>query len=256
MFFARVGPPRTLIRKGLSAMNIYSPKLFCVYLTTYLGSKLPPFYIGSTSYSSILNGYRGTVTSKKYKTIWKNELIKNPHLFKTRVISFHENRTLAYEKEELLQRKLNVVRSSMYVNMAYANKRFIAEKGVKLPKQWCENISKAQIGRTHTTETKIKQSKAGGHRKGKTNKPEWNKKNSESNKLVIKTYEWNKKNSIAQSGRIMLANVITKQRKNLKMAEAEVLLNTFPNIWIKLSSRKPIPDIISPDESAFHTHEN
>lgn len=46
---------------------------YCVYVTTYLGKKLPPFYIGSTSVDNLKNGYKGSVMSKKYKNIWKGE---------------------------------------------------------------------------------------------------------------------------------------------------------------------------------------
>lgn len=48
---------------------------YCVYLTIYSGSKLPPFYIGSGTLDKILNkGYRGSVTSKQFKKIWSQEL--------------------------------------------------------------------------------------------------------------------------------------------------------------------------------------
>ncbi len=30
--------------------------MYCVYLTTYSGDKLPPYYIGSTSIAKISNG--------------------------------------------------------------------------------------------------------------------------------------------------------------------------------------------------------
>ena len=57
--------------------------MYCVYLTTYKGNKLPPFYIGSTQVVQVERGYHGSVRSKKYEMMWKSELINNPHLFKT-----------------------------------------------------------------------------------------------------------------------------------------------------------------------------
>lgn len=51
--------------------------IYCTYLTTYFGNKLPMFYIGSTSVSKIKNGYRGSVSSKQYKTVWMKELKEN-----------------------------------------------------------------------------------------------------------------------------------------------------------------------------------
>lgn len=93
---------------------------YCTYLTTYSGNKLPPFYVGSTSVTRIKEGYRGSVHSKKYKQIWNNELRENPHFFKTKIISLHNTRKEAIIKEEKFHRLLNVVKSSMYINMAIA----------------------------------------------------------------------------------------------------------------------------------------
>ena len=64
--------------------------MYCVYLTKYTGNKLPSYYIGSTSLKRIENGYRGSVSSKEYKNIWKSELIDNPHLFEIEIISKHK----------------------------------------------------------------------------------------------------------------------------------------------------------------------
>jgi len=95
--------------------------MYCVYLTIYKGNKLPPFYIGSTTVEKINNGYHGSVGSKKYSKIYKNELIKSPHLFKSVIVSLHNTRKLALEKENELQRSLDVVRSPLYFNESYAS---------------------------------------------------------------------------------------------------------------------------------------
>lgn len=98
---------------------------YCVYLTIYTGKKLPPFYIGSSNVDKIINhGYHGSVKSKKYKEIWVDELTINPTAFKTTIISYHETRKEATIKECSLQKALNVVKSPMYINMAFANKEF------------------------------------------------------------------------------------------------------------------------------------
>lgn len=34
-------------------------QLYCTYLTSYFGNKLPPFYIGYTTVANINRGYRG-----------------------------------------------------------------------------------------------------------------------------------------------------------------------------------------------------
>ena len=93
---------------------------FCVYLTVYRGSKLPPFYIGSSSHNKILNGYCGSVSSKRYKNIWKQELKTNPHLFITKILCCFENRQEALNRENYIQRQLKVVDNCLYVNQAYA----------------------------------------------------------------------------------------------------------------------------------------
>lgn len=96
--------------------------IYCTYITFYRGNKLPPFYIGSTTVEKINNGYHGTVTSKEYKNIWKSELKENLHLFKTKIISIHDNRVSALDKEFRLQKQLKVVKSSMYINKSLASK--------------------------------------------------------------------------------------------------------------------------------------
>ena len=96
--------------------------IYCTYVTFYSGNKLPPFYIGSTKVDKIKNGYKGSVSSKEYKTIWKEELSQNPHLFKTVIISTHDVRKEATEKELKLQMQVKAPTSSMYINKAYARK--------------------------------------------------------------------------------------------------------------------------------------
>jgi hypothetical protein len=110
--------------------------IYCTYLTIYSGNKLPPFYIGSTSVDNINKGYRGSVTSKKYKNVWYSEIKYNPHLFKTKIITTHKTREEATNKELMFHKKLNVVKSVLYVNQAYAspNGYFgISKKGKEHP---------------------------------------------------------------------------------------------------------------------------
>ena len=93
---------------------------FVVYLTIYSGDKLPPFYIGSTSMKKINKGYCGSVVSKKYKDIYQYELKYNRHLFKTEIISMHNDRKDALDAELYEQIKRDVVKSSEYFNMSFA----------------------------------------------------------------------------------------------------------------------------------------
>lgn len=95
--------------------------MYVTYLTIYSGNKLPPFYIGSSSEEKVLNKkYHGSVESKKYKPIWNSEIKDNPHLFKTLVITKHNTREEATEKELFFQIKLGVVKSPLYINLSTA----------------------------------------------------------------------------------------------------------------------------------------
>lgn len=119
MFSARRESPRTLTLQRRVSMTTYNHQ-FCVYLTAYLGNKLPPFYIGSSSIARVSLGYRGSVQSKEYKKIWNLETKKNPHLFRTTIISTHETREQATIKELFFQQSIRAPKNSLYVNRAYA----------------------------------------------------------------------------------------------------------------------------------------
>lgn len=139
---------------------------FCVYLTTYSGNKLPPFYIGSSSLKKIDKGYKGSVCSEEYKSIWKSEIQQNPHLFKTFVISKHKNRKEAYVKEQTLQKALKVVDSILYINKIYALERN-DNTGIILNKEWRNNLSKSTKGKpkSEATKQKMKNPKSLEHNK-------------------------------------------------------------------------------------------
>ena len=127
------------------------PKLiYCTYLTVYTGNKLPPFYIGSTSMDKINKGYRGSVDSKKYKSIWKQELYDHPDLFKTIILTKHETRQEALDKEIVFHVFFSVARNPMYINMAHANGKFLSV-GPKSPEHIAK-ISAAHTGKTQSPE--------------------------------------------------------------------------------------------------------
>jgi hypothetical protein len=106
-------------------MSIYTTFIsnqFCVYHTTYSGNLMPQNYIGSTSVDNILNkNYHGSVTSKRYKDIWKSELNLHSELFSTVIVSYHDTRSNATHKELQIQRLFNVVKSEIFINRAYAS---------------------------------------------------------------------------------------------------------------------------------------
>lgn len=125
--------------------------IYVTYLTIYTGNKLPMFYIGSSTEKKVINGYHGSVSSKEYKQIWKEELNNNPHLFKTKIISKHNTDKEAREKELYLQKCLNVVKSNFYVNKSLALPNGFFGMNVS-----GENNPMFGKTRTVTEETKIK----------------------------------------------------------------------------------------------------
>jgi len=94
--------------------------MFCVYLTTYSGDKFPMYYIGSTSKTRLDSGYVGSVASKRYRDLWKSEVKNNRHLFSVTVLSEHMSRAEAFAAELAEQIKRDVVKSTEYVNRAFA----------------------------------------------------------------------------------------------------------------------------------------
>jgi hypothetical protein len=94
----------------------------CVYLTTYSGSLLPKYYIGSSTVEKVLGGYRGSVSSKQYAKTWKQECSKNPHLFETVILSYHRNAKDALSQELSLHELYDVVKSDKFVNKSKAKK--------------------------------------------------------------------------------------------------------------------------------------
>lgn len=106
-----------------------SENIYAVYIITYSGNKLPckiggsippSNYIGSSSVAKIKAGYMGTVSSKKYKRLWNQELRDHPELFHIEIISYHDTRRDATWKELHLQKLFNVVNNPLFVNMALA----------------------------------------------------------------------------------------------------------------------------------------
>lgn len=153
--------------------------MYCVYLTTYKGNKLPSFYIGSSTVRKVEDGYRGSVGSKKYQKVFKQELKDNPHHFKTFIISRCETRKEAFLKEEKFQRQLNVVQSPMYINEALASENGYfgrdtseSNNGFYGRKHSEQTLSKMRKPRSEATKAKMRKPKSDSHKEkmiGNTN---------------------------------------------------------------------------------------
>lgn len=160
--------------------------IYCTYVTFYSGNKLPPFYIGSTYSDRVLKkNYHGSVKSKKWQSIYNQELKENQHLFKTEIIDTFETRkeAIAYELE--LQKANDVVKSKWFFNEALAcvNGCFGSDRsGYKHNEETKEKISKSvkqnhhMVGKHHTEEHKLKLSLKTKGRPGKPNSVETREK--------------------------------------------------------------------------------
>ena len=94
--------------------------MYCVYLTTYHGDKLPRYYIGSSSIENIKRGYKGSVSSSEFKTLWENEIRNNPELFSIEILSEYSTRKEATAAELNYQIENDVVKRSDYSNKSLA----------------------------------------------------------------------------------------------------------------------------------------
>lgn len=122
---------------------------YCVYLTVYRGTLLPPRYIGSSTVQKVLGGYNGTVKSKDFKEAYHQEQRVNKHLFRSRILMVFQTQTEAVEAELKLQLKHNVVRSEKYMNCAYAQPNGFFGKDITGDKH-------PFFGREHSANTKNK----------------------------------------------------------------------------------------------------
>lgn len=127
---------------------------FCTYLTVYLGNRLPPFYIGHSSIKRVAKGYHGSVSSSKWKAIWKEELELHPELFKTKQLRTFATREQAVASEAKLHDHLDVRRHPLHINMCNASMRFYQEG--PLQEHVKENLRRIKTGKKMSEKTKEK----------------------------------------------------------------------------------------------------
>jgi len=144
---------------------------FCTYLTTYHGNKMPIFYIGRSTVERVKQGYRGSVSSRLYKSIWIKELNDCPHLFSTKILTLHSTKQEAAEQEEWFHKSLQVHKNTLYINQATGAGTFLADTAGEKNFWYGKDRSgkrNPMYGRKHSDGTKERMSKSG---KGKHSQP-------------------------------------------------------------------------------------
>lgn len=170
--------------------------IYCIYLTVYQGNLLPPFYIGFSTVEKIAHGYHGSVSSQRYKAIWKAELKEKPHLFRTQIIRTYSSRKEACEAELRLQHKLNVILNPLYCNLGAWP--YMDRTRIKHSEATRMKMREKALGRRHTEETKKKISE---------NHSRWNR-----GKKGHLSFETRKKMSLASKRRIVKPETKEKLR--------------------------------------------
>lgn len=98
---------------------------YCVYLTVYQGSKLPPFYIGYTTVANIRRGYNGSVSSNRYSKSFHTERKVNSQLFSTHILETFETEADAKQAETELQLYYKADKDDRFMNdVIHDRKRF------------------------------------------------------------------------------------------------------------------------------------
>ena len=163
-------------------------KSFCVYLTIYRGNKLPQFYIGYTKTNKITDeNYHGTVSSKRYKQIYKRETKEHPELFKTIILSLFETEIEAKNREYYIQKYFKLPKNPLFINLSYSDGTFGGSGenhpmyGRKHTEESKRKNSLSHKGRKHTEDAKLLMSKKHKGRKGGFS----NKTHSEQTKTIL-----------------------------------------------------------------------
>jgi hypothetical protein len=173
--------------------SIYSDQKYVVYHTTYFGDKFPANYIGSTSIDKIQQGYKGSVSSKEYKSVWQSELKTNPHLFSIEIISYHDTRSDATYKELQIQKLFNIVKNPLFVNKSYAQPNgFFGMRN--------SGTTASMYGKTSWNK----------------DKSPWNKGKSLTKEHKIKLSEANKGNACLEETKLKLSSIMKSKPSPLK----------------------------------------
>lgn len=151
---------------------------WCVYVVTYSGDKLPPFYVGYTRTKRLLKeNYHGSIRSKKWKDIWRTELELFPTLFRRKIIRTFSTREEASGFEREFLSHFDAKNNSLFYNLSNGLGDKGCAKGFKhseeqkrkwsierkfhiVTKETRQKISKSKMGHPVSSETREKLRKA------------------------------------------------------------------------------------------------
>lgn len=125
-------------------------------------------------------------------------------------------------------------------------------KGVTLSKETRNKISNSLTNKKQSESTILKRANAIKEKfsdpnnihgnTGRVHDEEYRQKMSEICKQVKKTDDWNNKNAMANTGRVHIANKMTKERKRPKRDVAEQMIKESNGEWIYCHCTAEIPD--------------
>lgn len=168
--------------------------MYATYITIYRGNKLPPFYIGHAKLKNIEDGYLGSVSSKKYKDVWKEEICNNRGAFSVKILKVFDTKPNALEHEKYLQKMFQVHTNPLYINMSIVNSSFFVSnpdcfKGNKVS---IETKEKIRLATKRQFEDPIKRQRhldACYNSNGNHSNKMWINKNGKNKRVTRENYE-------------------------------------------------------------------
>jgi hypothetical protein len=106
----------------------------------------PYMYIGSGTVNYIKNhNYKGSVKSEQYVGLWESMIKKHPELFKTYIISYHDDRQEALDVERDIHENYQIMHHPLFLNKSHASGIFgLSHSYSKGKKQTLEHKLKQQ----------------------------------------------------------------------------------------------------------------
>ncbi|QIG69679.1 putative homing endonuclease protein [Rhizobium phage RHph_I46] len=110
-------------------------KSACIYVVTYSGDDMPPFYIGSVYTRRLIEeNYHGSVTSGYWAERWHKSVKEHPERFRRKVLFTFDTREEADDFEREFLQHLDAKRLSLCVNRNNNDSNFSGwNKGIPTP---------------------------------------------------------------------------------------------------------------------------